>query len=188
MNDAGVHYLAYNNIKERLVENANEYNKVAVELNEALKMGDLRENSEYDAAKSSMAKITRERDMLSPVLSMSVIKANDNTNIFEPGSVIQLDVYNLTNKPLDFTEEVLDNLKKQEPVFSGIVMLGGIIPILGLLEDNALSTDTPVGNYLIGKVSGAYSVRVPGGFANIVATKLKTTDITSGDLHCKCNL
>lgn len=185
MAEKGVHYLAYDAIKERISANAEEYEQASSELQEAIAMGDLRENSEYDAAKEHLGRVTRERDMLLPVLSMPQVRANDSASIFEEGCVVELRVYNMTPEPMDPRGDAFQNMiKTVTPVFEGKLMLGGTLPIQELLADAALDTATPIGGYLLGKQSGNYSIQVPGGFANVSAKKLKTVEFTKEDIAC----
>lgn len=185
MAEKGVHYLAYSSIRQRLEENAKEVATASEQLQEALKMGDLRENSEYDAAKDRMGKVTKERDMLTPVLSMPQVRANDSASIFEEGCVIELKVFNMTPEPMDTRSEAFNKMMATtQPIFEGILMYGGTLPIQELLTDSALSVDTPIGGYLLGRQPGAYSIQVPGGFANVYARKLRSTEFKVEDIHC----
>lgn len=185
MAEKGVHYLAYSTIRQRLEDNAKELEQASMQLQEALKLGDLSENSEYDAAKDRMSRVTKERDMLAPVLAMSQVKANDSASIFEEGCVIQLKVFNMTSGPMDPRSDAFARLMREtEPIFEGTLMYGGTLPIQELLTDAALSVETPIGGFLLGKQSGAYSIQVPGGFANIYAKKLKSTEFTMEDISC----
>lgn len=185
MAESGVHYLAKANILERIEKNASEYERVSQQLQEAVKMGDLSENSEYDAAKEASAKVRREREMLLPVLTMPIVKSNDNVAAFEEGCVVDIQVYNTTEKPLDpNSQEFSALISASKPVFYGKVMLGGTLPIMELLVDAALSVDTPIGAYLLGKQSGRYSIQVPGGFAPVVVRKLKSTEFTPDEIGC----
>ena len=180
-----MHYLAYASIKKRLDQNAKDVAAATVQLQEALQLGDLSENSEYDAAKDLMRKVTRERDMLTPVLSMPQVKANDSASIFEEGCVIELKLYGMTPEPMERGSAAFNQMVASvTPVFEGILMLGGTLPIQELLTDAALDVETPIGGYLLGKQSGLYSVPVPGGFANISAKKLKSTEFNTEDIHC----
>lgn len=185
MTEKGVHYLARAKITERLARVEEEIKTVSVQLHEAINMGDLRENSEYDAAKEAMGKLTRERDMLAPVLSMAVVRSGDNIKIFEEGCVLDLKVYGTTLAPLEPRSEEFSQAIKGDPVFQGIVMLGGTLPIQELLVDSALDVDTPVGSYLLGKPSGRYSIKVPGGFAVVVATRLKSSEFVPERIGCE---
>lgn len=187
MSEKGVHYLAMASIKERLAKTNQEIEELSIQLQEALKMGDLRENSEYDAAKEAMSKATRERDMLAPVMSMPIIRSMDNVKIFEEGSVVDLKVYGATTVPVEVNSEEFQRLSKGEPIFSGTVMLGGTLPIQELMEDAALDVETPVGSFLLGKPSGDYCIKVPGGFAIVSAKKLDTSSITPEMLGCVYN-
>ena len=183
----GVHYLAYNQIKERIAANDEEYSQVAQQLQEAIKLGDLSENSEYDAARAAMERVVRVRDSLAPVMSMPVIRSNDSAGIIEPGCVLDLAVYGTTPEPLDpKSEEFAQIVNTEQPVFYGKVMLGGILPVHELLADSALSDDpdTPIPYFLLGKKSGWYSIKVPGGFAVVTAKKLKSTEFTKDEIRC----
>ena len=185
MADKGVHYLAYSTIRQRLEDNAKEVEQASLQLQEALKLGDLSENSEYDAAKDKMGRVTKERDMLAPVLSMPQVKANDSASMFEEGCVMELKVFNMTPGPMDpRSDEFVKMMNETEPIFEGTLMYGGTLPIQELLTDAALSVDTPIGSFLLGKQPGAYSIQVPGGFANIYARKLKSTEFTMEDISC----
>lgn len=186
MSEKGVHYLAYASIKERLAQNALEVDRASEQLQEALKLGDLSENSEYDAAKENMRRVTKERDELLPVLSMSPIRGNDSASIFEEGCVVDLKVYSLTNEPMKPQSEAFRKMvESTHPIFSGTLLFGGTLPVQELLKDSALSADTPIGRALLGKQSGSYSIKVPGGFANITAKKLKSTEFTTEDIGCE---
>lgn len=185
MDAKGVHYLSYSAIKERVAQNAKEYDEASQELQEAIALGDLSENSEYDAAKDHLGRVTRERDILVPVLSMPQVRANDSASIFEEGCVILLKLYNVTPEPMDPRSDAFARMAKETtPVFEGTLLLGGVLPIQELLTDAALATDTPIGGFLLGKQAGNYSIQVPGGFANIFAKKLKTTEFKKEDIGC----
>lgn len=188
MGTKGVHYLAQASIRQRLAQNASDIEKVSVSLKEALKLGDLSENSEYDATKEAMAKLTKERDMLTPVLSMPAVRSSDNIAVFEEGSVIDIKVYSVLSHPVyPDTNEYAKLVSENAPAFEGTIMLGGTLPIQDLIEDAALSVETPVGSYLIGKPSGSYIVKVPGGFVPVIARKLKSTEFTPEDIRCSYN-
>ena len=185
METKGVHYLSYASIRKRLTQNAEELDKASQELQEAIALGDLSENSEYDAAKEHLSKVTKERDILVPVLSMPQVRANDSASIFEEGCVIELKIYNMTPEPVDPRSDAFASLAKTStPVFEGKLLFGGVLPIQELLADSALATDTPIGSFLLGKQPGNYSIQVPGGFANVYTKKLKTSEFTAEDIGC----
>ena len=174
MSDNGIHFMALPKAKARLVENENELKVARVKLEDAIKFRDLRENSEYDEARDNLRRLNLEREQLLPVIGMSVIKSSDDLQIIEEGSVLDIKVYSITETPVATGSAHFEELKKGEPIFSGIVMYGGTLKIHELLEDNALSINTPVGRFIYGKVSGDYSVPVNGGFVNISVAKLSS--------------
>lgn len=188
MAEKGVHYLAHATIEERLARNAEEIAHVSEQLQEAIKMGDLRENAEYDAAKEAMGKATRERDMLLPVLDMPTVRSSDSVAVFEEGCVVDIQVYHSLREPVEPNSEAFKKIVSDTtPAFEGRVMLGGTLPIQELLVDAALDVATPVGSYLLGKPSGSFIVKVPGGFVPVVAKKLKTTEFTPEEVGCTYN-
>ena len=184
MNHNGVHFMALDSAKRRLAEVEGEYKEIARQLDEAVKMGDLSENSEYDAAKEAMSRVVKVRDELQPVVTMPVIKSNDNISVIEEGSVIKLNLWSVSPSPVTPGSKEFDMLKNTDAcVFEGVLMFGATLEVHELLSDKALSTDTPIGKYILGKQSGDYSVPVPAGYANITVTKLTNrTDV--GDLFC----
>lgn len=180
----GVHFLALDKTKKRIEEIEEEYKAKVKELEEALKDGDLRENSPVDAAREQVNRLARERDDLTPVVTMPVVKANDNITVFEAGSVIKLTIHNVTQTPVTAGTSEFEKLKELPPAFEGVLMYGGTLGYQELLLDYALADDTPVGKFLLGRQPGDYSISVPAGFANVTAEKLKTT-VGLEDLYCK---
>lgn len=187
MRERGVHYLALSDIRKRLDKNAEDYNVAAVQLTEALKLGDLRENSEYDTAKESMGRIVAERDMLTPVLQLPVVKANDNVSIIEEGCVLDIKVYKAIPSPVSVNSDTFRQLTSVTPAFEGKVMFGGTLPMQELLVDAALGADTPIGAFLLGKRSGPYCIRVPGGFSPVIVKKLRSDEFDVDELGCVYN-
>lgn len=180
----GIHFMALDGIRSRLAETEQEYQQASQQLDEALKMGDLRENAEYDMAKSTLSRVAMLRDELSPALTMAPVKSNDNVRVIEEGSIIELTVWSLTPNPLPTTSPRFQELKQGEPEFKGILMFGATLRIHELLTDKALATDTAVGRFIVGKQPGDYSVPVPGGFANITVEKLQSTTGRE-ELYCE---
>lgn len=184
-NNNGVHYLALNNAKQRLTVKTKEMDAARVQLDEALKMGDLRENSEYDAARTSVNKLLVELDQLNRVSTMQAVRSADGVDIIQEGSVIDLVIYSLTSTPLVTDSEEFEELKKKTPEFHGVLGFGATLEFHELLTDKLLSVDTPIGKFLKDKQSGDYSVSVPAGFVNLTVTKLDTSSIKQEDLYCK---
>lgn len=184
MANNGVHFMAVEKARTRLSESEFEYAEARQQLDEAIKMGDLRESAEYDAARAAVARIATERDALQPVLSMPVVKANDNIPIITEGSVVEVIIYSVTNAPIDPSTEQFMQEKTKEPLFKGMLMYGATLEVHELLADKALSSDTPIGKFLLGKQPGDYSVAVPAGFANLSVDKL-STGVKVSELYCE---
>lgn len=180
----GVHFMALDKARSRLAATEEEYRKASHQLDEAIKMGDLRENAEYDAAKAAVARIAKERDELVPVTAMPVVKSNDNISIVEEGSVVHVVIHSITPSPVKPDSPEFKALKEKEPAFEGVLMYGATLNIHELLVDNALAVDTPIGQFILGKQPGDYSVAVPAGFANITVEKL-SADTNPEELFCK---
>lgn len=180
----GVHFMALDKARSRLAATEEEYKAASKQLDEAIKMGDLKENAEYDAAKASVAKIAKERDELMPVTVMPVVRSNDNISIIEEGSIIHLVIYSITQLPVKPGTSEFQTIKSQTPVFDGVLMYGATLRLHELLVDNALASDTPVGEFILGKQPGDYSIAVPAGFANVTVEKLKS-DTKPEELYCK---
>lgn len=172
MENRCVHFMALDTAKRRLAETEAEYHDASARLDEALKMGDLRENSEYEAARSTVQRIAMERDQLMPVLMYPVVRANDNISMIEEGSIVHIRVWSVTPSPVAAGSREFEEIKQHAPVFDGVLMFGGTLEYQELLKDNALSCDTPIGAFLLSKHPGDYSIQVPGGFANVTVEKL----------------
>ena len=180
----GIHYLIYEKARDR-------YNAVQVELvkarerlNEAIALGDLRENSEYDAAKDTVGRLVWESEELQAVMSKGQVHASTDIDLIQEGSVIELAVYVLTKSPVRPGSTDFEELKSNPPVFRGVLAYGATLGYHELLRDSVLKIDTPVGKFLLGKRSGDYSVPVRDGFSNISVQKL-SGEITTADLYCK---
>ena len=180
----GVHFLARDNVRDRLAQVEREYVEATQAMDEVLKHGDLRESGDYDILKANIGRLTRERDELIPVLGMEAVRSNDAINLIEEGSIVKLDVWSVTKSPVDPGSAAFIELKKGTPAFSGVLMYGAALNIHELLQDKILSMDAPVSQFLLGKKSGDYSVAVPAGFSNISVEKLPST-ITVEELYCK---
>lgn len=168
MAEMKIHYLAYSNIEGKIAALKEERQQISVQLNEALAMGDLRENSEYDAAKEAMARVVKELDALIPSLGYSQARANLNARVIEEGSVIDLCIYSVSPAPME-----RERAEKEQPIFKGRLLYGGVVPGIDLLRDHALDVNTPVGRCILGKQAGFYSTVVPGGHANFYVEKVR---------------
>ncbi len=175
-----IHPLALIGVKKRLSELASELSEASVALDRALAFGDLSENSEYDAAKETMRKLTAERDLLTPLLTYVECESSDSTDNIDEGCIIELWAYGTTPQQLP-----VDDLEKETAVIHGKLMFGGAVPGWDILNDHALGTDTPVGHFLVGKRSGSYSIQVKDGFVRVRVKKLPSTGITANDLFCE---
>lgn len=168
----GIHYLSLGQAKDKYEKLSTEYAQAKRQLAEAAAMGDLRENAEYDAAKTTVGKIAKELDALQPVMSMSSVRANDAVLVIQEGCVIDLIIHKRTSTPVQPGSAAFEELKGGTPTFHGLLAYGASIGPQELLVDNILKTDTPVGAFLLGKPAGDYSVEVPGGFSNLTVTKV----------------
>lgn len=181
MAEQRIHYLALSGIEKRIADLRVDREKASVQLQEALAMGDLRENSEYDAAKDEMARIVKELDALAPALSMQPIRANPNARVIEEGCVIHLRVFSVTPSPMTHAAILAENGGKEpQSIFDGLLMYGGAAPGQNLMSDHALSTDTPIGKAILGKQPGFHTVRAPAGHSNFIVEKV-TKDPETGE-------
>lgn len=181
MAEQRIHYLALSGLESRVSALRKERDETAVQLQEAVAMGDLRENSEYDAAKDAMSRIVKELDSLTPSLSLKPIKANPNARVIEEGCVIRLRVYSVTPSPV--SASVIQAMgPNAKPLFDGLLMYGGTVPGQDLLQDHALSIDTPIGRGILGKQPGYHTVQVPGGHANFIVEKVTIDEETGGEI------
>ena len=169
---AGIHYMAYAKTKEYLDTVEKEYRESIRMRDLAAKDGDARENSNLDNYKDMVARLSRIREELAPVLTLPVVKSNDNVSIIEEGSVIHLTVHRVTNTPVQPNTAEFEALKEGKPEFEGVLMYGATLSIHDLLSNKALACTSPVGRFILGKQPGDYTVPVPNGFSNITVRKL----------------
>lgn len=179
----GIHYLMLNRAKAQHEQVKAELLVARKQLAEAVEMGDLRENSEYDAAKDAVGKLTKEAEALQPVMTMAAVRANDGLAMIREGAVIDLTVHQLTKSPIKPGTSEFEKLKEQTPVFHGVLAFGASLSIHELLNDKVLKVGTPVGAFLLGKRPGDYSIPVPGGFSNVTVSKVFNVE-DAKVLHC----
>lgn len=188
----GVHYLSLGQARERYAQTTAEFDVAKQRLAEAVAMGDLRENAEYDVAKDAVGRLARELDALQPVLSMPAVRANDSVLVIQEGCVIELIIHSLTQNPITPGSEEFNKLKRATesgqltPAFHGLLAYGATMSFHELLVDNILSADTEIGAFLLGKPTGDYSVEVAGGFSNLTVTKVYDVE-TASILYCELN-
>ncbi len=183
MAEQRIHYLALSGIEQRIADLRKEREVANAQLQEALAMGDLRENSEYDAAKDEMQRIVKELDALTPSLSLQPIKANPNARVIEEGCVVLLRIYSVTQSPAsEAISRPNEDGELPERIFEGLLMYGGTVPGQDLMSDHALAVTTPIGRYILGKQPGFHTVQVPGGHANITVEKVITDPDTGGEI------
>lgn len=178
MHGSGVHFMAVDKAKARLAQLDVEYATASAQLDEAIKMGDLRENAEYDIAKAEVQRVTREREDLSDIITMDIVRANDNIPVIVEGSVIHITIWDVATTYCKVGSEKFNAIKqarKDNPSFDGVLMYGATLSYQDLLEDKALSVETPIGKALLGQPSGDYMITVPGGFACVSVEKLKSS-------------
>lgn len=191
MEPGGIHFLAIDIARARLEAIEDELEVAYVELDEAIKLGDLSENSEYDAKKETISRLIREREDLREAVIMPLIRAQDTTVLVQEGSVIELTVYGLMEKPYAPGSAEFLAMKEREPEFKGVVMVGGTLHFHELIKDKMLKTTSPIGHYIIGKdggnaeVGADHTVGVPGGFSAITVKLLKPSEVTQADLFCE---
>lgn len=169
----GIHVSLYIKAKEQLLNAREELEEANEALSEAIKLGDLSENSEYDAAKDRVRRLQQLVDALEPVAQKAPIQARDIVEVIEPGCLIKLEVFSVTKNRLDENSAEFRQALEGTPQFKGELIFGYSLPVHELVKDQVLSENTPIGSAIIGRTSGEYSVKVPAGFAVIRVEKLK---------------
>ena len=174
----------YQRTKEQLADAQKELDEKLVQLNEAIKLGDLSESSEYDMSKESVRKLQRLVEELQPVLEMSTIQINEHSDIIEVGCIIELTIYSVFKSPIRQGDLKYTEALKSTPSFKGILIYGGALPVHTLIQDKVLSENTPIGKAINGAKQGDYIVKVPAGYAVINVQKVKYSE----DLEFKINM
>ena len=163
----------YQKTKEQLTTAQKELEEKLVQLNEAIKLGDLSESSEYDAAKESVSRLQRLVEELQPVLEISTIAVNESSDIIEPGCIIELTVFKTFKSPVKKGDIKYLEALKSKPNFTGLLIYGGALPVHTLVKDKVLNENTPIGKAINGASEGEYVVEVPAGYTVIKVSKLK---------------
>lgn len=172
----GLHVSLYHEAKNNFQQAQVELAEAIKQLDAAVKLGDLSENAEYDAAKESVRQLQTRVDMLGPVMQMAPVQARDSVEVIEPGCLVHLTIYDVMREYRDPTTQVFSQKLSQPPQFEGVLIYGYGLPVHELLKDKVLSTNTPIGMAINGVESGHYCVKVPAGFAVVHVEKVKFAD------------
>lgn len=186
-------------LREKAVENLKELEKeieeTKQELREAVRMGDLSENSEVDSAKANLTTLLEEKRNFKELLDLPTLPTR-NTDIIEPGCIVDIEIYGPYKQPkllhgsnalnkfsLTSNEnsdkndsEVLNLTSNESPEFKGRLLFGGATSKHTCSNDHVFLEDTPVGKGINGKASGIYEVEGPVGFLLISVRKVKEDD------------
>lgn len=179
-----IHFMAADIVDRKIESIESELIVASRELDEALKLGDLRENSQYDDAKSKMNRLIRAKEEYLDARAVPQIKDSDTIDNIGAGSILHVIVHSVTTEPLQTNSSAFAELKNQPPIFEGKLIYGGIPSFLEMMEDNAFSEDSPLGEQLMGKLPGDYSLAVPAGYANLTVRKIPSST-PSGELFCR---
>ena len=172
------------------------------ELREAANMGDFSENSEFDSAKADLAILLEEQRDIKELLDMPTLTSR-NTNIIEPGCIVEIEIYGPNKQPLflhgstannnlkklnftsnnerydskksesNMTNSGFEFIKDKEPDFHGILLFGGSTPRHTCLTDHIFLENTPIGLGINGKPAGIYEIEGPSGFLLVNVRKVK---------------
>ena len=89
-------------LREKAVENLKELEKeieeTKQELREAVRMGDLSENSEVDSAKANLTTLLEEKRNFKELLDLPTLPTR-NTDIIEPGCIVDIEIYGPYKQP-----------------------------------------------------------------------------------------
>lgn len=192
-----IHYKFVGDLVEQLAKTEDKLQIAVEELKKAMSYGDLRENSEYDIARSNHLKLLNEKEKILSLLESPVLHSKSN-DIIEPGSIILLKVFgpykeittDITNESslrmLSFKDNTIipetPQPKAQEPNFYGVLLFGGLPDIYDFRIGKTLNVESPIGKFINGKPSGEYTIQVPDGFVNVQVTKLKNLKSTDDAL------
>ena len=161
-----IHSLLWCKAKTASADLLEQYNQADTALAEARSLGDLSENSEYDAAIERKRKTSKALDELQLVLDSDPIELHHSNTIYE-GCVIEISVWGMTPTQMPEGEYFAKSKEEGVPVFEGKIAFGGSTSAHTLLSDFVLSAKSPVGQYLIGHPVGDYSIKLADGFVNL---------------------
>ena len=163
-----VHAGIYEKAQKELSEIDDKLNKARQELKEARELGDLSENSEYDAAKEDISLILRKKEALEKIVNDTVLKIDPSDKIY-PGCVIEIDSWGPYREPYGD----ISGCEKEQEYLKGTLLYGGSTSDRSFIQDKILSEESPIGKFINGKSSGTYEVRVHDGtYMTIKVTKV----------------
>lgn len=181
-----IHNKFVGDLMELLRETDAKLQVALVELKNARAYGDLRENSEYEIAKSNHMKLYNQKEKILALLEAPVLYSK-NADIIEPGCIIAIKIYGpfkeltqdasvtsgLHTMVFDSRNKTTEIQLHDNPSFKGILLFGGLPNIYDFSVGKTLNVKSPIGEYINGKVSGFYTVQVPDGFVHVDVKKLK---------------
>lgn len=181
-----IHNKFVGDLMQLLKETDDKLQIALAELKKARAYGDLRENAEYEIAKSNHLKLYNEKEKILALLEAPVLFSK-NTDIIEPGCIIAIKVYGpfkelssnitttsgLRDMVFDSVEQTPESYIKGNPSFKGILLFGGLPDIYDFSVGKTMNVKSPIGEYVNGKTSGIYTVQVPDGFVCVDVKKLK---------------
>lgn len=196
----GLHSVLREKTVERMKQLDTEIEERKQELREAVSMGDLSENSEFDSAKADLTTLLEEKRYFKELLDIPTLPVR-NTDIIEPGCIIDIEIYGPSKQPkLLHGSTVNGSLNKfsltsqntnsssgngidlttltgnEAPDFKGTLLFGGATSKHTCSSDHVFLEDTPVGKGINGKPSGVYEIEGPVGFLLVYVKKVKEND------------
>lgn len=156
---AGIHHMLYSETKQALIELEKKIEVAKQKLEDAINLGDLSENAEYEASRSELGKLHREYDALCQIQGIEVLMSS-NSDTIEPGCIIHL--------------KLNDGLGQQGS-FEGTLLYGGDLDTHFLTRDFVLSLNSPIGKSIQSKRSGE-TIQVPNcpkGIVSVTVEKIK---------------
>ena len=134
--------------QQKLADLEKEIGVASVALQEAKAFGDLRENSEYEAALATFESLMLLLSECKAYLDEPIIVPLDN-NLVQDGIKVGLTMYG----PFEIKP---NNLPKDVPIaLKGVFIIGGCVPFHNITTDFTIDANAPLYKELIGKVIGS---------------------------------